>query len=469
MNDLIKDENGLVKTGEYTSVNPNFMSTQGLQSARSFAGIPSTITSEYLSGTPTPINLKSPEPLTGADGLLGMVETGANNWMTDYQTKSQQNQELAKIKTEMEASKQSIREKLFGSKGEVQMTDEVYSQTVDPLESELKAINQDILLEQNSLRKQIEGLDNQPGTIEQKQQREYDLKKESAKYQADLYIKQMGIQGRYDSAKAIADRKIAVALEKDKRDLELLKWNYEENKEIFTKEEQRMFETAQADRERALDAKQKQMETFENTRLALLKSANEQNAPLQVKTAIASARTTEEAIQAAGQWAGDVLERQIKQAQLAKLIEEAKTTSTGGKLTAAQQTALSYAQRVNDSNAIIDEVGGQFTGVGSYLGQYAPNALKSADRQKFEQAQRNFINAVLRRESGAAIAESEFDSARKQYFPQPGDSIDVLEQKKMNRERTLENLLREGGQNIAVVNQSKDPLGIGVGANPLGI
>jgi len=37
---------------------------------------------------------------------------------------------------------------------------------------------------------------------------------------------------------------------------------------------------------------------------------------------------------------------------------------------------------------------------------------------------------VLRKESGAAIAASEFDNAEKQYFPQPGDSDQVISQKR---------------------------------------
>ena len=45
--------------------------------------------------------------------------------------------------------------------------------------------------------------------------------------------------------------------------------------------------------------------------------------------------------------------------------------------------------------------------------------LKTDERQMFEQAERNFINAILRQESGAAIADSEFNNARKQYMPQP--------------------------------------------------
>lgn len=64
----------------------------------------------------------------------------------------------------------------------------------------------------------------------------------------------------------------------------------------------------------------------------------------------------------------------------------------------------------------------------------------NSSQQKVEQAQRNFINAILRQESGAAIGESEFDNARKQYFPQPGDSKDVIKQKAKNRQTAIKGL-----------------------------
>lgn len=64
-------------------------------------------------------------------------------------------------------------------------------------------------------------------------------------------------------------------------------------------------------------------------------------------------------------------------------------------------------------------------------------------QQRFEQAKRDFINAVLRRESGAAIAPSEFDSADKQYFAQVGDSPEVIAQKAANRRRATELMLAE--------------------------
>lgn len=74
-----------------------------------------------------------------------------------------------------------------------------------------------------------------------------------------------------------------------------------------------------------------------------------------------------------------------------------------------------------------------------------PDAFKSEDLKRQEQAERNFVNAVLRRESGAAIAESEFESAEKQYFPRAGDSPAVLRQKANNRQVALAGLKAEAG------------------------
>jgi hypothetical protein len=78
-----------------------------------------------------------------------------------------------------------------------------------------------------------------------------------------------------------------------------------------------------------------------------------------------------------------------------------------------------------------------------------PSALggPNANQQRAEQAQRNFINAILRQESGAAIGASEFENARKQYFPQPGDTPEVIAQKAANRRTAISGLARSAGGN----------------------
>lgn len=77
----------------------------------------------------------------------------------------------------------------------------------------------------------------------------------------------------------------------------------------------------------------------------------------------------------------------------------------------------------------------------------AGNYLTNDAYQKYDQATRNFVNAVLRRESGAAISQSEFDNAYKQYFPQPGDTEQRIAQKQKNRQDTLAAIAGGGGRN----------------------
>ncbi len=73
------------------------------------------------------------------------------------------------------------------------------------------------------------------------------------------------------------------------------------------------------------------------------------------------------------------------------------------------------------------------------------NYAISKEKQMTEQANRNFINATLRRESGAVITPSELENARQQYFPQPGDSPEVIEQKRQNRAEQIAGFAREAG------------------------
>ena len=144
-----------------------------------------------------------------------------------------------------------------------------------------------------------------------------------------------------------------------------------------------------------------------------------------------------------------------------------------------QYTAANYASRVKQSNDVFDTLSQNIT-------KYSPLQLQSyraanniggianvvipADLQSYFQAEKNFANAVLRRESGAVISPDEFTKAAQQYFPQPGDSTDVLAQKKNNRLTVENNFKNEaGGAYLPPVqlqssqqskSNNKDPLGL---------
>jgi hypothetical protein len=88
----------------------------------------------------------------------------------------------------------------------------------------------------------------------------------------------------------------------------------------------------------------------------------------------------------------------------------------------------------------------------------AGNYVVSENYQKFDQATRNFVNAVLRKESGAAISEGEFENARRQYFPQPGDSKEVLQQKAQNRATAIAAMHRSAGPALQVTSETAQPV-----------
>ena len=131
--------------------------------------------------------------------------------------------------------------------------------------------------------------------------------------------------------------------------------------------------------------------------------------------------------------------------------------SAGGKFNEGQGKAAGFTDRMLQSEGILSGLNGeggvQNEGTGYIVPQIARvpgigNAIVgkvSPDYQKYAQAKRDFVNAQLRRESGAAISPSEFESAEKQYFPTPGDSQEVIAQKAANRRAAVEAMGREGG------------------------
>ncbi|WP_458380263.1 glycoside hydrolase family 73 protein [Sinorhizobium medicae] len=141
---------------------------------------------------------------------------------------------------------------------------------------------------------------------------------------------------------------------------------------------------------------------------------------------------------------------------------------TPPKVTVDEKEAATFADRMNTSGGLIDQFEGAGLGVwdqavrgNDYIPDFLENWMVSDDFQNFDQARRDFINAQLRRESGAVISMEEFDNANKQYFPQPGDTREVLEQKRRNRQTVVDGMKRSAGPTYGRSNNDgADPLGI---------
>lgn len=116
--------------------------------------------------------------------------------------------------------------------------------------------------------------------------------------------------------------------------------------------------------------------------------------------------------------------------------------------TAAQETVAGYAVRLEQAAPILKDLESKIAkmNVINYETQIKLKpAFQSANMQSYMQASRNFINAVLRRESGAVISPTEFSEARQQYLPQAGDSEQVLRQKEANRQLVYSSLKNAAG------------------------
>lgn len=117
-----------------------------------------------------------------------------------------------------------------------------------------------------------------------------------------------------------------------------------------------------------------------------------------------------------------------------------------------------FGTRMDASHKLLVDLESRVGGWESTLGTYQPSdwnplgglakagvnelaAAVSPEAQKVAQAQRDFLNAVLRKESGAAIGKDEFTSGAQQYFPQPGDTPEVIAQKQQNRALAIEGVL----------------------------
>lgn len=117
-------------------------------------------------------------------------------------------------------------------------------------------------------------------------------------------------------------------------------------------------------------------------------------------------------------------------------------------LTEYQGKAVTFGTRAAQShnilNALEEGVNPVSVATSRKGGMLVNWALDPKTRQ-VEQAQRDFINAVLRQESGAAIGQNEYESAARQYFPEAGDPPEVIAQKRASREAQIRGFAKQAG------------------------
>lgn len=132
-------------------------------------------------------------------------------------------------------------------------------------------------------------------------------------------------------------------------------------------------------------------------------------------------------------------------------------TLTGNRApTEGQANAAGFSDRMINANNTIGNLESEGTDKEQAVRNSIPligNYLTSEGFQSYDRAKRDFINAQLRRESGAAIGRDEYASADKQYFPQPGDSAQVLKDKAQARALAIQAMTRSAGPSYSAPKQ----------------
>ena len=175
--------------------------------------------------------------------------------------------------------------------------------------------------------------------------------------------------------------------------------------------------------------------------------------------------------------------------------EPLKGKSSG--LTESQGNATAFGMRMKESHALLKNlenkgetntgsirgtVGGT-VGLVPLIGDKLTNATDnifnvlptilggmSSEQQQVLNSRINFITAVLRKESGASIAPSEFATAEKLYFPQSGEDATVIKQKQRARELAIQAMEIQAGPGAREIRNltpgasnttsASDPLGL---------
>jgi hypothetical protein len=161
-----------------------------------------------------------------------------------------------------------------------------------------------------------------------------------------------------------------------------------------------------------------------------------------------------------------------QQAPAAAPMARTPLRGKGTALTESQGNATAFGMRMKEANAILEPlekagktntglikgavsgtvglvpfIGDKLEDASGSIFNALPQVLGglSPEQQQVAQARINFITALLRKESGAAIGASEFATAEKNYFPKPGDDAATIAQKQQARKTAIKAMEIQAG------------------------
>jgi hypothetical protein len=135
--------------------------------------------------------------------------------------------------------------------------------------------------------------------------------------------------------------------------------------------------------------------------------------------------------------------------------------------TETMRTAAGFLDRMTEAEGTITSLAGKVdpTDPVQAASKSVPlvgNYMQSPEFQQYTQAADDWIRAKLRKESGAVIGDDEMAREYKNYFPMPGDSPQVLEQKAAARATAIDAMRGMSGNQAPGGGESFDVDGVQV-------
>lgn len=341
----------------------------------------------------------------------------------------------------------------------------------------LDAIDQDIAKRENYYTRRLETLEDKGGGLQVGYESEANtIRRERARELADLYITRAGKSQDVETARQYANDLIAAEFEPLKDELKYTSDLYNMLANDLTDSEKLQVQQQMTEKNNATELAQSTSqqiyaelinsgaytpergqilkEAMAEAALAIKNGQSPDAAIAKMQGAMTGVTTTaqqeialKQADTAQGWQALNLRQQELdlsKERLATEMLDSGNVYGTvdGKPQNATQALVNSYANRLLESETVFTAVADQFADPTAF-GNVLPSLMQSGQRQQYEQAKRNFVNSVLRRESGAVISDQEFKNAELQYFPQAGDKPETVLQKEKNRNTVINNFYRE--------------------------
>ena len=125
-----------------------------------------------------------------------------------------------------------------------------------------------------------------------------------------------------------------------------------------------------------------------------------------------------------------------------RMVQGPAGAGTAKPFTEGQSKDIVYATRAAGALEVLEPVAGELTNLGSQMAGSDPTGIirgrvQSPEYQIARNAGDEFLQAILRKDTGAAITAGEQVLYGQTYLPQPGDGPEVLDAKRAARQRAV--------------------------------